>query len=169
MIFDAYSSVERARLLDQMRRPLCTELTSSVIGRLDSSMLTVADSCRQSFTVRDAEGTFRLTVAVPGAFAEGTAPNRYDLGEPGWEGRLEIGSGLVVWPCHDIGSDFDDEDVREVWAVVGGMIEILDPTEMSQPVRALLHEVVLEAPDGNYRAALQNIEIVNSRWGWAGA
>ena len=145
------------------------ELSPAVIARgLDSALLTVADSCGRSFTVRDPGGTLRLTVRVPGALGEGSAPGRHDLGEPGWQGRLEIGSGLRVWPCHDIGSDFDDEHVWEVWAVVGGLIEILDPIAEYEQVRALLHEVVLEAP-GGHRAVLRDIDLVNGSWGFFGA
>ena len=118
--------------------------------------------------MRDRDGTHRLTVRVPGALSEWSALGRHDLGEPGWEGRLEIGSGLRVWPCHDIGSDFDDEHVREVWTVVGGLIEILDPIAEREQVRALLHEVVLKAP-GGYRVVLRNIDLANGRWGFFGA
>ena len=145
------------------------EFTSSVVADvLATTDFAVSDSCGWSFAMRDRDGTFRLTVSVPRDFDEGSAPGLYDLGEPGWAGRLQVGSGLVVWPCHDIDSDFDVEHVREVWRLVGGSIEILDPIGMYEPVRARIHEIVLEAPDG-FQTVLQDIELVNGSWGWSGA
>ena len=140
---------------------------------VNAAALTKADSCGQGFTVRDTAGTMRLTVNASREASEGTGPATFDLAADGWTGRLEIGTGLLVWPCHDVANDFDDEEVVDIWPVVGGTIELIDPIVAdvggggSSAVRAQLHSVVLETPDGA-TVTLEEISLVNPRWGFFG-
>ncbi|MFP3905573.1 MAG: hypothetical protein ACLFWR_00960 [Acidimicrobiales bacterium] len=139
----------------------------------DAEALTVSDSCGESFTVRDEAGTMRLTIAPTAETTAGAEPGSFALGDGGWTGWFEVGSGLAVWPCHDIGTDFDDEQVDDVWPVVGGTVELLDPIVAdvggggSGPVRADLQEVVIERPDAT-TVSLGGIRLENPRWGFSG-
>ena len=145
----------------------------SGIPDVESALLTVEDSCGNGFTVRDSDGTMRLTVRASEEAANGAEPAIFDVEQDGWTGFLEVGTGLVVWPCHDIGTDFDDEHVEQVWPVISGTIEVLDPIVASPggggsgPVRALLHTAVVETADGS-TITLRDIELLNSSWGFSG-
>lgn len=141
---------------------------------VDTARLSVTDSCGESFTVRDSAGTMRLTVRAPSSLQGGTAPGIFELGPNGWSGKLEVGSGLVVWPCHDVQNDFEGEHVREVWPVVGGTIELSDaiPAETgggggAGPVHAQLRSVAVESPSQGF-VVFGPVEVVNSRWGFYG-
>lgn len=141
---------------------------------LDGSSLTVEDSCGTSFTVRNSIGTKRLTISPSQDVREGGEPGVFDLGEGGWTGELEVGLFLDVWPCHDVGSDFDREQVMEVWTVVGGSVELIDPIPVDTDggggageVRARITEMTLELPDGR-TGEMADIDLVNSRWGFSG-
>ncbi len=145
----------------------------SAVPDVESALLTEEDSCGSGFTVRDNAGTMRLTVSASKNAANGTEPAIFDVEHDGWTGFLEVGTGLVVWPCHDIATDFGDEHVEQVWPVISGTIEVLDPIVAdtdgggTDPVRALLHTAVVETADGS-TITLHDIELLNSRWGFSG-
>lgn len=141
----------------------------------DAAELTVHDSCGTNFTVRDEAGTTRLTIVTGLDSATAVEPGTFELGPGGsGGGSLELGSDLEVWPCHDIGSDFDGERVQETWTVISGSIELLDPILPdesggggSSAVRAILDRVEVETGDGNV-IVLEGIELLNPRWGFYG-
>jgi hypothetical protein len=145
----------------------------AALPEVSAARFTEEDSCGNRFTVRDIEGTMRLTIVASPEATTGTEPAVFGLEADGWAGHLEIGTGLLVWPCHDIGTDFADEDVRQVWPVLDGAIELLDPIvgdtdgRGTDPVRARIHRVVFMADDGS-EVALENIAVSNPRWGFAG-
>ena len=138
-----------------------------------AARFTEEDSCGNRFTVRDIEGAMRLTIVASPEATAGAEPGVFELESGGWTGQLEVGSGLLVWPCHDIGTDFDDEDVREVWPALDGTIELLDPIVGdtdgggTEPVRARIHRVASRGGDGS-EVVLENIAVSNPRWGFAG-
>lgn len=141
----------------------------------DAAELTVHDSCGTNFTVRDEAGTTRLTIVTGLDSATAVEPGTFELGTGGWGGGfLQLGSDLEVWPCHDIGSDFDGENVEETWTVISGSIELLDPILPdesggggSSAVSAVLDRVEVEAGDGDV-IVLEGIELLNPRWGFRG-
>ncbi len=141
----------------------------------DAAELTVHDSCGTNFTVRDEAGTTRLTIVTGLDSAKAVEPGTFELRRDGSGGGfLELGSDLEVWPCHDIGSDFDGEEVREAWAVIGGSIELLDPIVPdesggggSSAVRAVVDRVEVQTGEGDV-IVLEGIELLNPRWGFYG-
>ncbi|MEZ5227553.1 MAG: hypothetical protein R2710_12985 [Acidimicrobiales bacterium] len=143
------------------------------IPDIESAQFTEHDSCGNGFTVRDNDGTMRLTVRASTKAAKGSDPAVFDLEHDEWSGYVEVGTGLVVWPCHDIATDFDGEHVEDVWTVISGTIEVLDPIVASPdgggsgPVRALLHTALVETSDGS-TVSLHDIELLNPQWGFSG-
>ncbi|MGH1502122.1 MAG: hypothetical protein ACRBI6_01070 [Acidimicrobiales bacterium] len=91
----------------------------------------------------------------------------------GWRGGLETGSGLVVWPCHDIATDFDGERIDDEWELVSGSIDLLDPIpavgddDGAGTVRAYLREAVFQRSDGT-QVTVEDVDLVSSNWGFAG-
>ncbi len=141
----------------------------------DATELTVHDSCGTSFTVRDTAGTTRLSISIGIDSLTAAEPGIYELGagEQG-DGLLELGSGLDVWPCHDVATDFESERVQENWTVTSGAIELLDPVVPddsggggSSAVRAVLLRAEIVTGD-NTVIVLEDVEMLNPRWGFFG-
>jgi hypothetical protein len=149
---------------------------SSTFEDLVTADLSVEDSCGRSFVMRDRAGLVRLTVTAPLSGDAGLDSGWYPIGNEGWTAQLEVGARLTVWPCHDVGTDFDTERVDQVLAVVAGDVELLDripPAEadgggVGGKYRAWLRSPVVQLPNGS-TAELGDVELVSSAWGfWGG-
>jgi hypothetical protein len=83
------------------------------------------NSCGRSFTAVNDAGTAQLSLSpLRDDDLEDIAPGLVDLADETWTGVVEVGSGLGVWPCHDVASDFKEVVVVAVWVAASGTIEI---------------------------------------------
>lgn len=83
------------------------------------------NSCGRSFTVVNEAGTAQLSLRpLRDSDSDDIPAGVVEIADETWAGSLKVGSGLGVWPCHDIATDFEEVEVDSIWVATSGTIEI---------------------------------------------
>ncbi len=135
------------------------------------------NSCGRSFTGVNEAGTAQLSLSpLPGTEREDIPPGLVDLADKTWTGKLKVGSGLRVWPCHDVASDFEEVEVEAIWLATSGTIEIarvLPATSQTGgggagggPFTIVVTDLVLT--NGNETIDISEVSLSTDSWGFYG-
>ncbi len=145
--------------------------TGSPESGLAAGDLTEEWGCGYGFAVSDKAQEALLSVYHDGG------PKKVDqtvsLPDADWEAQLQVGTNLAANWCNDVILD-PRAEVDETWKVVEGTLRFVgeppsvrwsEGTQVEQPVRAELTDVVVESPDGE-RVELGDISLANDGWGF---